>query len=205
LSRTHFYRSALLSVVLILFSANRAVGQNTVSAAGFGYSLPTNSISAAPGQVLVVSVAGLNLTIDGPIQGIPDFNGLPTQLKGVSVDFVQGPVTVQLGLRGLQQGTCAAAAPCDRSTSITLQVPFELDPGLADAATPRIKLNGTVAGEVGLSDARQWSAGERHFTGGAGRGSWWSMRTGWERQPTRFRPIAVRFPSSCRWWHSPLC
>lgn len=95
-------RRFALSGALVLSFAGSAFGQNAVSVAGFGYSLPANSVSAAPGQLMVVSVAGLNLSLDGPIQGIPGNSGLPTELKGVAVDFVQGPVTVQIGLIGLQ-------------------------------------------------------------------------------------------------------
>lgn len=127
-----------------------AAAQSGLSVTGFGYSLPANAITAAPGQMMNVSVAGLNLTLDGPVQGIPDSNGLPLQLRGVSVDFVQGPVTVQLGIRGMQQSSCSKTSPCAVSTTISLQIPYELDPGSTDAALLRIKLNGTVAGEVAI-------------------------------------------------------
>jgi uncharacterized protein (TIGR03437 family) len=137
--------------MLIFFGATSVFGQNGVSVAGFGYALPANSISAAPGQILVVSVSGLNVTLDGPVKGAPGSNGLPAQLNGVAVDFVQGPVTVQLGLIGLQQSACSPDAPCARSTSITLQVPYDLDPASRDAASLRIKLNGAVAGAVALN------------------------------------------------------
>jgi len=135
-----------------LFSCFAALGssQSGLSVTGSGYALPANSITAAPGQMMNVSVAGLNLTLDGPVQGVPDSGGLPLQLKGVAVDFVQGPVTVQLGIRGLQQSSCSKASPCAVSTTLSLQIPYELDPGSTDAALLRIKLNGTVAGQVAI-------------------------------------------------------
>jgi uncharacterized protein (TIGR03437 family) len=144
-------RFALGCGALIVSCAGFAFGQSGVSLAGFGYSLPTNSIAAAPGQIMVVSVAGLNLDLQTPLKGIPDNNGLPVQLNGVAVDFVQGPVTVQLGLIALQQSACSTDSPCSRSTSITLQIPYDLDPTSGDAASLRIKLNGSVAGAVALN------------------------------------------------------
>lgn len=59
MSRTRFHGFALLSSVLIVSCGDSAFGENAISVAGFGYALPGNAVSAAPGQLMVVSVAGL--------------------------------------------------------------------------------------------------------------------------------------------------
>jgi uncharacterized protein (TIGR03437 family) len=71
---------------------------------------------------MVVTVYGVTGRFDSifPVAGS---TGFPTEVRGLSVDFVQGSVTTPLQLRAVQQYGCVAGS-C--ATSFTLQIPFEL-------------------------------------------------------------------------------
>jgi uncharacterized protein (TIGR03437 family) len=122
--------------------------QTGLVVAGAGYSLPGSSITAAPGQVLMVSVFGVTRRIAEPIAPVPGIDGLPTDAGGISVDFVQGPLTVQLPIRRIQQSPCPASGNCSPATSIVLQIPYELNPASSADAFLRVKEAGAKVGEV---------------------------------------------------------
>src|SRR5258706_13236980 len=116
-----------LSLVLVLSLIAIAEAQTGVTVAGFGYRNPSNTVLAAPGQILLVSVFNVVTRIPEPVFPVAT-NGFPTEVRGVSVDFVQGPVTVQLQIRGIQQSPCPRSGSCSPATSLTIQIPYELNP-----------------------------------------------------------------------------
>src|SRR5262245_16637958 len=88
-----------------------AQARPAITVAGSGYRNPANSIVAAPGQILLVSVFGVATRIPDPV--FPQAtNGFPTEVKGISAEFGQGALTVQLQIRGLQQSGCLATGIC---------------------------------------------------------------------------------------------
>jgi uncharacterized protein (TIGR03437 family) len=126
----------LLAPLLLSFVATAQTG---VTVAGFGYRTPDDVVTAAPGQVMVVSVYGAVARIAEPIFPVATVDGLPTTVGGFSVDFVQGLLTVQLAIRALQQTPCPASGTCSPATSLTIQIPFELNPDSITRATLRFK------------------------------------------------------------------
>jgi len=83
-----------------------AFGQ-TATIAGMGYLYPP--VLVAPGQLITVFLAG---NVDGDI--------------GATVQGISAPV---LDVR--PGSNCPAAAPCSFLTAITIQIPYELNPGCA--------------------------------------------------------------------------
>jgi uncharacterized protein (TIGR03437 family) len=127
-----------------------AQAQTGIVVAGSGYRNPSNTVTAAPGQILTVSVFGVAARFPKPVFPVTD-NGYPTTVQGVSVNFVQGPVTVQLPIMGVQQTSCPSSAACSPATTFTLQIPYELDPGSADAAGLQVQENGATSALVVLN------------------------------------------------------
>lgn len=119
--------------------------------AGFGYRLPGRAITAAPGQTMSVSIFGVNGRFSEPVLGLPGLNGLPTELRGISLDFVQGPLTIQLPIRAIQQSSCPATGACSPATTITTQIPFEMNPDSPDAPLLRIRESGLRVAEVAIT------------------------------------------------------
>jgi uncharacterized protein (TIGR03437 family) len=139
----------ILPLFVALGSCTLTQAQSGITVAGYGYLNPGNTITAAPGQVLMVSVFGIATRIADPLFPIGP-NGLLTEVKGVSADFVQGPITVQLPIRGIQQSPCPASGACSPATTITTQIPYELNPDSGVKAVLRIKEGGAAVAEVGL-------------------------------------------------------
>lgn len=144
---------------MLLWAPAAVFAQSTapaVSLSGAGYELPSkNTMLAAPGQVVMVSVRGLKTVLPGPVNPLLGPSGPPTELSGVGVDFVQGSLTGKLGLRSVQQNppcsSAPSAPPCNSDISILTQIPFELDTASRAPALLRIRENGAVAGEVRLN------------------------------------------------------
>ncbi len=97
-----------------------ACGPDRNPVAGFGYRTPSNSINATPGQVMTVSVFGVPTRIPNPVFPVA-MNGLPTDVQGLSVTFVQGPISIPLPIRGVQQ--CPPTGVCSPPTTFTLRSP----------------------------------------------------------------------------------
>jgi uncharacterized protein (TIGR03437 family) len=148
MSHLNVTRTFALLAALSLSGAVQAQTGTTV--AGSGYRKPANTATAAPGQVLMVSVYGIAARISSPVFPTAN-NGFPTEISGISIDFVQGPVTIQLQIRGVQQGTCPAAGTCLPPTSFTIQIPYELNPDSSTQAVLQIKEGGKTAAEVALN------------------------------------------------------
>jgi uncharacterized protein (TIGR03437 family) len=140
---------------LLLLSApllgHLAIAQTGITVAGFGYGTPGDVVTAAPGQLLIVSVYGVTARIPEPIFPIATEYGLPTTVSGISVDFTQGPLTVQLAIRALQQTPCPAAAVCSSATSITIQIPLEFNPDSSTRGALLVKEAGKVVTTVQLN------------------------------------------------------
>jgi len=121
-----------------------------VSVAGYGYRKPANSIVAAPGQTMTVSVFGALVRLQAPELPVAGGNGYPTEVRGISADFVQGPTTIALPIRVLQQSPCPSFGGCSPSTTITTQIPFELAPTPANPAKLRVKEGGVAISEIAI-------------------------------------------------------
>lgn len=141
----------VLTLLAALGFSGMAQAQTGIGVAGFGYRNPANTITAAPGQVLMVSVFGIVTRIPDPVLPVANNAGFPTEVKGISVDFVQGPVTVQLEIRGIQQSPCPPSGACSPATSLTIQIPYELNPDSGIQALLRIKEGGAPLADVVLS------------------------------------------------------
>src|SRR5258708_27689821 len=114
-----------LSCSILLLFPLLAEGQTGITEAGFGYRMPSNSISAAPGQAMTVSVFGVPARIPNPVFPVA-MNGLPTEVEGLSVTFIQGSISIPLPIRGVQQSSCPATGVCSPATTFTIQIPYEL-------------------------------------------------------------------------------
>jgi uncharacterized protein (TIGR03437 family) len=149
-------RSPILTVSSFLIAlgiSSTGLAQTGIAVAGFGYRTPANAIVAAPGQLLTVSIFGVAARIANPIFPTVQSGGFPTEVNGLSADFVQGPVTVQMQIRGVQQTPCPATGACSPATTFTIQMPYELDPGAASPAALRIKESGTAVATLDLTPA----------------------------------------------------
>jgi uncharacterized protein (TIGR03437 family) len=106
-----------------------------VSVRGFGYTAPTPPI-VAPGEVTTLFVSGLPYI---PTPLVATTTPLPPSLGGISVGLQQGSQSFTAPLFRVQQSNSCADAS-DKSngcmvTAITLQVPFELAPGVGTVGT----------------------------------------------------------------------
>ena len=130
-----------------------AQAQTGIAVAGFGYHNPASTITAAPGQVLIVSVFGI-----APLPAAPTAPPVPPPANGpkmgapsITAAFVQGPVTVQVQILGIQQTPCPAAGDCSPATSLTLQIPYELDPDSGNPASLQIQQDGAPISKIALN------------------------------------------------------
>jgi uncharacterized protein (TIGR03437 family) len=139
--------------LLALAASYPGRAQTGIVVAGFGYRTPANAIVAAPGQILTVSVFGVAARISSPVFPPPDSGGFPTEVNGISADFVQGPLTVQMQIRGIQQTPCPPSGACSPATTLTIQIPYELDPASTSSAALRIKEGGAAVATVDLAPA----------------------------------------------------
>ena len=122
-----FILSLATSLVL---SSNVVHGQGAGGSAltSFGYHLPPSAVTAAPGQILMISVSGSRTRLSAPQTAIVDGAGhFPTQLAGFTISLLQSqqPKQVEAHPIGIQQSACTDSL-CEPITSITLQVPMEL-------------------------------------------------------------------------------
>lgn len=138
----------LFATVPLFCAAQTTPGNSGVIVAGSDYTMRGPAQEAAPGQVMLLSVYGIKTSIPAPEKAIPGPAGLPTSLRGISVDLVQSdPLTVTpVQLRAIQQGTCALPEACSTITGITLQIPFSLRMGIFPYL--RISENGAPVGAV---------------------------------------------------------
>jgi uncharacterized protein (TIGR03437 family) len=142
--------AACVSLLAGVFCLQIALAQSGITVAGFGYQNPGKTIIAAPGQVMTVSVFGVAGRFPGAFFPISGSSGLPTVVESMSVNFVQGPVTDQLPIRGVQQSSCPATGDCSPATTITIQIPYDLNPDSGVPATLEIDESGTLIAEVDI-------------------------------------------------------
>ena len=134
-----------------LFLLPLAPAQTGVTVASFGYRTPGRTIIAAPGQFLNVSVFGVTTRFPEAVKPVSGPAGLPTEINGVSAEFVQGSTVIMLALWALQQTACPAAASCSPATTFTFQMPYELDAASRDQATLKIRENKAMVAEVAIT------------------------------------------------------
>jgi hypothetical protein len=149
----HTLRCAIALLAATLCRAQQpSTAPNAIILAGAGYHVPSPSLDAAPGQVIVLHVHGVTANIDSNLVPVPGPSGFPRSLDGVSVDLIQGKAATatSLELRAAYQTHCID--PCSPVTAITLQIPFELQTDFAAKGDPfpslRITENGKLVGGV---------------------------------------------------------
>jgi uncharacterized protein (TIGR03437 family) len=127
-----------------------AQAQTGIGVAGFGYRQPANAITAAPGQFMIVSVLGITTRIPNPIVP-PITSGPAPAVQGITVGFVQGPVTVQVQIWEVQQSPCPASGACSPATTLTMQIPYELNPDSSTQAVLEVQENGAPVTNIVLN------------------------------------------------------
>jgi uncharacterized protein (TIGR03437 family) len=135
-----------------------AVAQSQIGLSSAGYSVSPDSVTAAPGQVLTLSIFGLQNEVPNavPIPVRATSFPLPTMLAGITVTVSQVSNSFPAPLLAVQQRACnsLAATGCLVMTNITLQIPFEVfvpPPGSLAAlplTTMVIAKNGQPAGTL---------------------------------------------------------
>ncbi|MFN0104483.1 MAG: hypothetical protein ACKV2U_20650 [Bryobacteraceae bacterium] len=123
--------STKLVFVFCVLTHSLLPAQNTRNGAllGTGYRIPTGLITAAPGQLTMISVSGIASKPTNPIRAIPTSIGYPRELNGIQVRITQsGGAPMEAGLVAVQQTGCPTpAGNCIPATSITLLIPETLD------------------------------------------------------------------------------
>jgi uncharacterized protein (TIGR03437 family) len=114
-------RLLLMSAVAI--SASGQIPNPTGAIAGAGY-LPLGPISIAPGQVITIFSTGVPSPPTQPV--FAGTGSLPTSLAGIGVTIVQGS-EIPARILEVSSGICAF---CGTITAITIQIPYELQPGV---------------------------------------------------------------------------
>lgn len=137
--------------IALFLAAVSVLAQTGVTVAAFGYRTPGRTITAAPGQVLNVSVFGVNTRFAEAVRPIAGPTDLATEIRGVSAEFTQGTTSVMLRLWAIQQTPCPASGVCSPATTLTFQIPYQLDPAAREQATLKIRDNRTVVAEVAIS------------------------------------------------------
>ena len=127
-----------------------AQAQTGIGVAGFGYRQPANAITAAPGQFMIVSVLGITTRIPNPIVP-PITSGPAPAVQGITVGFAQGPVTVQVQIWEVQQSPCPASGACSPTTTLSMQIPYELNPDSSTQAVLGVKENGAPVTDIVLN------------------------------------------------------
>jgi hypothetical protein len=123
--------------------------QSGITVAGLGYRNPAATIVA--GQMTTVSIFGVAGRFPSPVFPIQVATGFPTEVNGLSANFVQGLVTIQLQIRGVQQTACPASGPCSPATTLTFQIPYELVPGSSDKPMLMNLEKGTTVASVNIN------------------------------------------------------
>jgi uncharacterized protein (TIGR03437 family) len=99
---------------------------------------------------MTVSVFGVAKRIPTPVFPTSGTAGFPTEVSGISADFVQGLVTVQLEIRGVQQTACPASGTCAPATTLTIVIPYELNPDSGTPAQLHVREAGSTVATVNL-------------------------------------------------------
>lgn len=144
-----------LLVLLVLVELNaQTPTKSAISLSGAGYGAPRVQQDAAPGQLLVIYISGIQTSIPAPQVNLVGQGGWPNNIAGIAVDLVQGnpPASVPVEVRGIQQAPCPHPEVCAPVTGITLQIPFSLHTDYAAKGEPmpelRISEQGAPAGGI---------------------------------------------------------
>ena len=138
---------ARCSVATASLAFSIAAQAQNLGLVGYGYYLPQPAITAAPGQVMMISVFGIRTPFPVKIAN----NQLPKQINGVSVTLRQANTApVIAGLFGIQQTACSQPATCAQVTNITMLMPFELAVDNRPGPLPVLEIqeNGVVTGQI---------------------------------------------------------
>ena len=137
--------AAALLAAAIGYAQAPGAPQNAITMAAPGYRVPSASLDAAPGQVIVLHVNGISTAFDSNLAPPAGPTGFPHDLNGITVDLIQGsPATAtSLELRAAYQTNCVPAEACSKVTGITLQIPFELETDFASKnhAAPILRIS----------------------------------------------------------------
>ena len=128
---------------------------DTVSLAGSGYTVPATTLTAAPGQILTVSVYGLTPRNTDPGFSAYNSNGMYATLNsGLSASPIQpnDGQEIPVGIFAVQQTKCSIDAKCAPLTTLTIRLPFELQLPRDATGLATLKLfdQGVVVGEFAV-------------------------------------------------------
>ena len=145
-------RLALLIAPVCLLAIGQAQ-QPGFAVAGFGYRMPSSTITAAPGQVLTISVFGVSARLSEPAFPTPGANTttLPTEVAGLAIDYAQGNVPIDLQLRAVQQTPCPSIGGCAPATTLTFQMPYDLNPLSTAPAVLRVREGGRNIAQINVN------------------------------------------------------
>jgi uncharacterized protein (TIGR03437 family) len=133
----------LILVAAVAISASGQVPNPTGAIVGVGYLPRGIPISIAPGQVITIFTTGVPSPPTQPVfAGAGD---LPTSLAGIGVTIVQAP-EIPARILEVSSGICAF---CGVITAITVQIPYELQPGVLNGPGGIVGLIVTENGVAG--------------------------------------------------------
>lgn len=125
---------ARFSLIVSVFTLSLLSAQNARPGAlvATGYRLPTSLITAAPGQLSMISVSGIEAKPGLPVKAEYGPTGYPSEIKGLRLRVRSSSgASIDTQLAGLQQSGCAATdIPCLPITSFTVVFPEDLPSGL---------------------------------------------------------------------------
>jgi hypothetical protein len=140
-----------ISILAALLFAGLVYAQS-ITLAGYGYSIPSGAVVVAPNQLMTISLYGIRARIPAPVVGLFLNGAYPTQLAGISVILKQGADT-PVGIRAVQQTPCLGGpSPCSPITTLTVLVPMVLRTDQGTAAIPFFEIaeNGVIEAEIPL-------------------------------------------------------
>jgi hypothetical protein len=118
-----------LSLLILNYFAMSAQGSRNPALVSTGYRLPSNTITAAPGQRALISLGGLARKPNLPATPLPGPNGYGNEISGFRLRIFPstGAAPIDPQLTAVQQSDCPASAPtCSPITSITTLFPRDL-------------------------------------------------------------------------------
>jgi hypothetical protein len=107
------------------------------------YRLPSNTVTAAPGQLSLLSLGGIGQKPGLPARALPGPNGYSGELRGIRIQIIPtNGAALETQLVALQQSGCPAGIQvCSPITSITTLFPRDLPANLTGTLTVLDGLN----------------------------------------------------------------
>jgi hypothetical protein len=139
-------QAAVLLVAALCPLSAATTTPNAIALAGSGYHPANAAMEAAPGQLVIVSVYGIQTQLPEATLMPPGNSGWPNGVGGVTVDLVQGDAASTTGtpveVQAVQQSQCGQSDLCSTVTSFTLQIPNSLAfPGPTYSYQPRLRIS----------------------------------------------------------------